>query len=33
MAAAEVSVALALILKIFGRTKTLDADLLDKMKG
>ncbi|MGE5797218.1 MAG: NADH-quinone oxidoreductase subunit NuoK [Ignavibacteria bacterium] len=33
MAAAEVSVGLALILKIYGRFKTLDADLLNKMKG
>jgi NADH-quinone oxidoreductase subunit K len=33
MAAAEVSVGLALILKIFGRFKTLDADILNRMKG
>lgn len=33
MAAAEVSVGLALILKIFGRFKSLDADILNRMKG
>jgi NADH-quinone oxidoreductase subunit K len=33
MAAAEVSVGLALILKIYGRFKTMDADLLNRMKG
>ncbi|HVO75318.1 MAG TPA: NADH-quinone oxidoreductase subunit NuoK [Ignavibacteriaceae bacterium] len=33
MAAAEVSVGLALILKIYARFKTLDADQLNKMKG
>ncbi len=33
MAAAEVSVGLALILQIYHRFKTLDADSLDKMKG
>jgi NADH-quinone oxidoreductase subunit K len=32
MAAAEVAVGLALILQIFYRYKTLDADFLDKMK-
>jgi NADH-quinone oxidoreductase subunit K len=32
MAAAEVAVGLALILQIFYRFKTLDADFLDKMK-
>lgn len=33
MAAAEVSVGLALILQIHKRFKTLDTDKLDKMKG
>jgi NADH-quinone oxidoreductase subunit K len=33
MAAAEVSVGLALILKIYSRFKTLDADVLNGMKG
>ncbi len=33
MAAAEVSVGLALILKIYSRFKTLDADSLNRMKG
>ena len=33
MAAAEVSVGLALILRIFNKFKTLDSDRLDKMKG
>ena len=33
MAAAEVSVGLALILQISHRLKTLDADSIDKMKG
>lgn len=33
MAAAEVSVGLALILQIYHRTKTLDADAFDKMRG
>ncbi len=33
MAAAEVSVGLALILQIFHKFKTLDSDELDKMKG
>ena len=33
MAAAEVSVGLALILQIYNRFKTLDADALNSMKG
>jgi NADH-quinone oxidoreductase subunit K len=33
MAAAEVSVGLALILIIYSRFKTLDADSLNRMKG
>jgi NADH-quinone oxidoreductase subunit K len=33
MAAAEVSVGLALILRIFNKFKTLDSDSIDKMKG
>ena len=33
MAAAEVSVGLALILRIYNKFKTLDSDSLDKMKG
>lgn len=33
MAAAEVSVGLALILRIFARYKTLDSDELSTMKG
>jgi NADH-quinone oxidoreductase subunit K len=33
MAAAEVSVGLALFLKIYSRFKTLDADSLNRMKG
>ncbi len=33
MAAAEVSVGLALILQIYQRFKTLDADAASKMKG
>jgi NADH-quinone oxidoreductase subunit K len=33
MAAAEVSVGLALILQIYHHTKTLDADAFDKMRG
>jgi NADH-quinone oxidoreductase subunit K len=33
MAAAEVSVGLALILQIFHQLKTLDGDAADKMKG
>ena len=32
MAAAEVAVGLALILQVYYKFKTLDADLLDKMK-
>ena len=33
MAAAEVSVGLALILQIYHQLKTLDSDAADKMKG
>ena len=33
MAAAEVSVGLALILRIYNKFKTLDSDSLDNMKG
>ena len=33
MAAAEVAVGLALILRIFRRTSTLDADALDSLRG
>jgi NADH-quinone oxidoreductase subunit K len=33
VAAAEVSVALALILKVFNQVKTLDVNVLGKMKG
>jgi NADH-quinone oxidoreductase subunit K len=33
MAAAEVSVGLALILRIFNKFKTLDSDSLNNMKG
>jgi NADH-quinone oxidoreductase subunit K len=33
MAAAEVSVGLALILRIFNKFKTLDSDYIDQMKG
>jgi NADH-quinone oxidoreductase subunit K len=33
MAAAEVSVGLALILQIYRRLKTLDADAADEMRG
>lgn len=33
MAAAEVSIGLALILQIYHRFKTLDADAANKMKG
>lgn len=33
MAAAEVSVGLALILQIYHHTKTLDADAFDEMRG
>ena len=33
MAAAEVSIGLALILQIYNRFKTLDADALSSMKG
>ena len=33
MAAAEVSVGLALILRVYNKFKTLDSDSLDKMKG
>ena len=33
MAAAEVSVGLALILRFYNKFKTLDSDSLDKMKG
>jgi NADH-quinone oxidoreductase subunit K len=33
VAAAEVSVGLALILQIYQRYKTLDADVLSKMRG
>jgi NADH-quinone oxidoreductase subunit K len=33
MAAAEVSVGLALILRIYNKFKTLDSDSLDRMKG
>ncbi len=33
MAAAEVSVGLALILRIYNKFKTLDSDSIDKMKG
>ncbi len=33
MAAAEVAVGLALILQIFRRTSTLDADALDSLRG
>jgi len=33
MAAAEVSVGLALILRIFNKFKTLDSDSLNKMRG
>lgn len=33
MAAAEVSVGLALILRIYNKFKTLDSDSLDDMKG
>ncbi len=33
MAAAEVSVGLALILKIFQKYKTLDADEINRMRG
>ncbi len=33
MAAAEVSVGLALILRIYNKFKTLDSDMIDKMKG
>ena len=33
MAAAEVSVGLALILQIYNKFKTLDSDSLDNMKG
>lgn len=33
MAAAEVSVGLALILKIFQKYKTLDSDAISRMKG
>jgi NADH-quinone oxidoreductase subunit K len=33
MAAAEVAVGLALILQIYRRTSTLDADILDTLQG
>jgi NADH-quinone oxidoreductase subunit K len=33
MAAAEVAVGLALVLRIFTKLKTLDSDFLSKMKG
>jgi len=33
MAAAEVSVGLALILRIYNKFKTLDSDSIDNMKG
>ena len=33
MAAAEVSVGLALVLQVYHRFKTLDADALSEMKG
>jgi NADH-quinone oxidoreductase subunit K len=33
MAAAEVSVGLALVLQVYHRYKTLDADALSEMKG
>jgi NADH-quinone oxidoreductase subunit K len=33
MAAAEVSVGLALILRIYNKFKTLDSDVIDEMKG
>ena len=33
MAAAEVSVGLALILRIYNKFKTLDSDSINKMKG
>lgn len=33
MAAAEVSIGLALVLQIYNRFKTLDADALSSMKG
>lgn len=33
MAAAEVAVGLALILRVYYKSKSLDSDLLDKMKG
>jgi NADH-quinone oxidoreductase subunit K len=33
MAAAEVSVGLALILRIYNKFKTLDSDAIDEMKG
>lgn len=33
MAAAEVAVGLALVLRLFPRLRTLDADAIDQMKG